>query len=1494
MSLEFSDPQNDEGSLQEDEPFSWLSAHDRGAAYISYSEFTDLPACSFDFGDRGYAASSNNGGDLLQMTARSDKHGILFARGDFECSLYLSLARGQRDRGGKSAFGLQVAEPERSADMNPGDEPKFNYALGPIIERGCYNYRWPYNEFCLHAVDKSCDGFPLITDPSKTGTCSVLSFVRNGVVYQLLRLDPPQDQNLCPELVLTIESPMRLQSFACLNQCNAGNSDEGSRAVGLFTCDAYGVNTKDVAPEDDGFVARFMGVIPCEQHDNAHDTEAEANHPSCAACSRVHWQAKLAELSFVPDVDDSEHEPEASQKRRWRWQNLKLQRFGEKMDHIFKDKDNVTSLPRYRADLQSIGADSGGARVFLASFCLFEGLDSELDSGKPVKAPSAFEQTPSCEEISASVGVGPSSEPGARPATMWGAIFSGRQDNMECVSQLPEARIVGRCLEKILGVDVIPLAATPGPSSPYTAALISNMFLNARVDLKSLFWKTRFLAKVDRLLSRIIKEANTQPGLGPGSPDRRERRSLLLTDVTISTAEETVDRIRDVIGAVTAYLVKDCLMATQPAHVLLPKAPAIGDANDHYDAVNWYYLVITVWYVVKHNSEVEWGRDWDWDWQEVSVKLDILNRRLATLKRGDHLLWGHCVSMRVKHSMLKWLHDESVRSLQDKCKAGIPKGVTAVEVEPSRYTARTELARRIASTDPYRADDEIADRLAFLADELWTDGPAQAHVARLVKRITKRIQDRKFTQTIPFVREGATDGPWELHALCHHSRLVVAHRNMPCVPDDGARADSEQEVEHFRKKLYPFLTTEASLTPCWERHALSARRGFLRSEATAVLASTVVDIFSKDLDYFQFISTDEPATVSAGPASTAQNPNQGGPHVEPTFSYRSASLQVRYNGELVTAETLLAQQLETQEQLASAKGLGRPIDYLRFRPPQKYHPDEFFHSLDDTPDLYTSEKIRGNLRGVPVPQAIREALSGPAMRPQQRRPLQRPRHQRPRQHLGPNAAPSIPTIAGSEAQQDDDEIDSRTRQLLQDILQVGPNNPAVALHDLAVIDLGTPDSTTPVAPHIKFGADTVKKISDSLVDQEVRHRLLFVRASYGFPAPGLLKLLLYVLHPEMVEGFKNHVMKVSRFGRPNVNDGVVAHITLRSWSRSSEDHPPHDHMEEDVIRFPAHLKATLDRVQKRRDARPMGERRGTMNSTIELHDRHGPEAMVAVHDDGKSRPGGAKATSVGMEGAEKEKEGEKDLGKYELRVSSVGISTNEFGDFSKCSVVTDLIDENDLIALGDTMQGIWDSFIHQPQTGRFLVFAAILGRLCERMAREYRQLIKEFYEEMDLDGMFSSTYLNERSETMRKRNGDAELRLSLWSLEALYKMSNTMATSVQTIDLAISNVKKEVQEGPDKRSEELDDKCHTHLEKLERSFSDLSALQIRMERQVELNMRYSSALSAILALRVSQDSYRQNITIQKLTYLTIGCLPIGLSAVRKPPIKLSSLAVPRR
>jgi len=217
----------------------------QGREYVSYSQLSDLSACAFDFGNNGYAASSNQGGELLQMTARSDKHGIIFARGDFEYSLYLALARGQKEQGGKSAFGLKVAT---SDGLSGSKLPRCRPCC--MIDRGCYNYRWPFNEFCFHVDSpggktgkaEAANGGQKhpkhcicpakcadTTDGAATtsiGTYSILSFVKDDILYQVLRLSPRCGPHAAAagsqaELTLTIESPMRLQSFSRLDRSDS-------------------------------------------------------------------------------------------------------------------------------------------------------------------------------------------------------------------------------------------------------------------------------------------------------------------------------------------------------------------------------------------------------------------------------------------------------------------------------------------------------------------------------------------------------------------------------------------------------------------------------------------------------------------------------------------------------------------------------------------------------------------------------------------------------------------------------------------------------------------------------------------------------------------------------------------------------------------------------------------------------------------------------------------------------------------------------------------------------------------------------------------------------------------------------------------------------------------------------------------------------------------------------------------------------------------------
>src|SRR5277367_1110931 len=77
-----------------------------GPTFTSYFQFSHLPSCSFDWGENGYAGSSNHGGELLYLSAPSKTKGLIIARGHFATSLYASLSRAQIEFGGPSTFGL--------------------------------------------------------------------------------------------------------------------------------------------------------------------------------------------------------------------------------------------------------------------------------------------------------------------------------------------------------------------------------------------------------------------------------------------------------------------------------------------------------------------------------------------------------------------------------------------------------------------------------------------------------------------------------------------------------------------------------------------------------------------------------------------------------------------------------------------------------------------------------------------------------------------------------------------------------------------------------------------------------------------------------------------------------------------------------------------------------------------------------------------------------------------------------------------------------------------------------------------------------------------------------------------------------------------------------------------------------------------------------------------------------------------------------------------
>ena len=191
-----------------------------GSTYNSFSEFQKNPACSFEWGENGYAGCTNYGGELLYLSAPSLQHGLMAARGTYSASTYATLSRTQVEFGGSSTFGLEIALAECAYDPQKPEtkEKGSSFKLGDMIERGCFNYRWPFNEYHLDLFESENDIERMQNNrPIHVGRCQMFSCAKGGTFYQVLRLEevdqtkasnPRQKFPSSSRVVLTIGGPV--------------------------------------------------------------------------------------------------------------------------------------------------------------------------------------------------------------------------------------------------------------------------------------------------------------------------------------------------------------------------------------------------------------------------------------------------------------------------------------------------------------------------------------------------------------------------------------------------------------------------------------------------------------------------------------------------------------------------------------------------------------------------------------------------------------------------------------------------------------------------------------------------------------------------------------------------------------------------------------------------------------------------------------------------------------------------------------------------------------------------------------------------------------------------------------------------------------------------------------------------------------------------------------------------------------------------------------
>jgi hypothetical protein len=86
---------------------------------------------------------------------------------------------------------------------------------------------------------------------------------------------------------------------------------------------------------------------------------------------------------------------------------------------------------------------------------------------------------------------------------------------------------------------------------------------------------------------------------------------------------------------------------------------------------------------------------------------------------------------------------------------------------------------------------------------------------------------------------------------------------------------------------------------------------------------------------------------------------------------------------------------------------------------------------------------------------------------------------------------------------------------------------------------------------------------------------------------------------------------------------------------------------------------------------------------------------------------------------------------FRLTASSVVLSTNAFGDFSKCTIVSENLAHEDSVQFAETARNLWLYFVHQPQTARCLVFLLGVGMMCKMLEKHYKEATKHFSSVVD-------------------------------------------------------------------------------------------------------------------------------------------------------------------
>lgn len=224
------------------------------------------------------------------------------------------------------------------------------------------------------------------------------------------------------------------------------------------------------------------------------------------------------------------------------------------------------------------------------------------------------------------------------------------------------------------------------------------------------------------------------------------------------------------------------------------------------DKSSIYYLTMTIWYAISQLQGATWNRELLDHLHDASYDINNLSQNYP-----DHIIAGQ--GDRETIVFLQWYHYGSMQKLNERGYISLsdPESKTYQLCRAAMIISATKLSSGI----PYSTNDEIIDRLSFLAGELDLDTTTEQDRS-LISLTARRVGDREFTRylnpgCLDDGEDGSAEGPWEINALCHHSRLVLVLHKKYDVADLRSFYQRSKEMHKYKEKICHFLNSEATL-----------------------------------------------------------------------------------------------------------------------------------------------------------------------------------------------------------------------------------------------------------------------------------------------------------------------------------------------------------------------------------------------------------------------------------------------------------------------------------------------------------------------------------------------------------------------------------------------------------------------------------------------------------------------------------------------------------